>query len=97
MKNTFKKAIWIWCNDDPQEDEYGEFIDNFSYQTGKAVLRISADSNYAVYINGHLAACGQYADFPYDKVYDEVDVTEFCQEGENRLGVLVWYYGLATT
>ena len=97
MKNTFEKASWIWCNDNPQEDEYSEFMDSFSYQTGKVVLRISADSNYAAYINGRLAAFGQYADFPYDKVYDVVDVTEFCREGENRLGVLVWYYGLDTT
>lgn len=41
------------------------------------VLQISADSNYAAYINGRLAAWGQYADYPYDKIYDEVDVTEF--------------------
>lgn len=93
MKKYLAEAQWIWCNNAPENDEYGEFVDSFFYQSGKAILQISADSNYAAYINGQLAACGQYADFPYDKVYDEVDVTKFCHKGENRLAVIVWYYG----
>ena len=97
MREIFEKASWIWCNSSPGEDEYGEFADSFTYKSGRAVLRISADSNYAAYVNGRLAAWGQYADFPYDKVYDEVDVTVYCREGENRLAVLVWYYGIDTT
>ena len=97
MEKFLANAQWIWCNHAPQNDEYGEFIDHFTYRSGKAILQISADSNYAVYINGRLAAWGQYADFPYDKVYDQVDVTGFCREGENRLAVCVWYYGLDST
>ena len=97
MEHIFEKASWIWYNSDPKEDEYGEFADSFFYESGKVLLRISADSNYAAYINGRLAAWGQYADFPYDKVYDEVEVTEFCRPGENRLAVRVWYYGLDST
>ncbi len=97
MKKYLTDAQWIWCNNSPENDEYGEFVDSFFYQSGKAILQISADSNYAAYINGQLAAWGQYADFPYDKVYDEVDVTEFCREGENRLAVIVWYYGAEFT
>lgn len=97
MKKYLADAQWIWCNNSPENDEYGEFVDSFFYQSGKAILQISADSNYAAYINGQLAAWGQYADFPYDKVYDEVDVTEFCREGENRLAVIVWYYGAEFT
>lgn len=94
MTEHIKNAHWIWCNRNPQNDEYGEFVDNFPYESGKVTLQISADSNYAAYINGQLAAWGQYADFPYDKVYDEVDVTTFCRKGSNRLAILVWYYGL---
>ena len=77
MLEHIKNAQWIWCNNNPKQDEYGEFADNFSYESGKVILQISADSNYAAYINGKLAAWGQYADFPYDKVYDEIDITEF--------------------
>ena len=90
-------AKWIWCNNNAQADEYGEFVDKFSYNGGKAVLKISADSNYAAYLNGELVAFGQYADFPHDKVYDEIDVTNYCRMGENRLAIIVWYYGVNTT
>ena len=97
MNKIFGHGVWIWCNASPREDEYGEFVEDFYYWQGRALLRISADSNYAAYLNGRLAAWGQYADFPYDKVYDEVDVTEFLRPGQNRLAVLVWYYGTDTT
>ena len=87
-------AEWIWSNSEPKQDEYAEFIDSFNYEGGKALLEISADSNYAVYINGQFVDCGQYGDFPYDKVYDEIDVTSYCRKGENHLAILVWYYGI---
>ena len=93
----FENSKWIWCNDSPKADEYGEFYCNFEYNGGKLSLAISADSNYAAYINGKLAAFGQYADFPYDKVYDEVDVSEFAVHGENHLAIVVWYYGIDDT
>ncbi|MBQ9692244.1 MAG: family 78 glycoside hydrolase catalytic domain, partial [Clostridia bacterium] len=60
-------------------------------------LKISADSNYAVYINGELAVFGQYADFPYDKIYDEVDISKYCKKGNNHVAVVVWYFGITTT
>lgn len=97
MDNVFKNAKWIWCNSTAGSDEYGEFVDFFSYDNGKVLLRISADSNYATYINGELAAWGQYADFPYDKVYDEVDITAFCKKGKNRIATIVWYYGVESS
>ena len=97
MINFLDSAKWIWCSENPQYDEYGEFVEEFPYEAGTVTLQISADSNYAVYMNGQLAAWGQYADFPYDKVYDEIDVTEFCQKENNRVSIIVWYYGLETT
>ncbi len=92
-----EKSKWIWCNASPEADEYGEFYREFEYSGGKLRLAISADSNYAAYINGKLAAFGQYADFPYDKIYDEVDVTEFAIVGKNHLAIVVWYYGIENT
>lgn len=97
MNTVFNRARWVWCTTDPQPDEYGEFIDQFQYEAGVVLLRISADSNYAVYVNGELATWGQYADFPYYKVYDEVDITAYCKIGVNRLAIIVWYYGIETT
>ena len=90
-----KNSKWIWCNASPQADEYGEFYSSFEYSGGRLRLAVSADSNYAAYINGRLAAFGQYADFPYDKIYDEIDLSEFATIGKNHLAIVVWYYGTA--
>ena len=94
-KIPFDYSTWIWCAKHPSADEYGEFYDSFHYTGEQAVTAyISADSNYAVYVNGKLAASGQYADYPYDKVYDELDLTDYCKRGLNHLAIVVWYYGL---
>ncbi|MBE6703065.1 MAG: hypothetical protein E7585_06615 [Ruminococcaceae bacterium] len=87
------QAKWIWCNDAPKADEYGEFYHHFHWQGGKAELLISADSDYAVYLNGTLCAFGQYHDYPYDKVYDAVELSAYCRRGKNHLAIIVWYYG----
>lgn len=98
VKNIFEKADWIWCESEGQADEYGEFYSSFNCDGEENVkLKISADSNYAVYINGKFAVFGQYADFPYDKIYDEVDITKFCKNGKNHVAVIVWYFGITTT
>ena len=96
MEKCFDYSAWIWCNQKAKADDYGEFYDTFEY-TGahEVVAHISADSNYALYLNGKLAAFGQYADYPYDKVYDTVDLTPYCVYGKNHLAIVVWYYGLS--
>lgn len=91
MKNP---GAWIWFESPSHPDSYGEFYQLFSYAEGDAVLTVSCDSNYAAYINGRLAAFGQYADFEHYKVADTVDVSAFCREGENHLAIVVWYYGV---
>ena len=93
----FEHSKWIWCGDMPCADEYGEFFSSFVYSGGEIFISISADSNYALYLNGKLCTFGQYADFPYDKVYDTVDIAPFCRNGENMLAIIVWYYGISTT
>ncbi len=89
------KSKWIWINDDEKEDVYGDFAGDFEYCGGNAVLQISADSNYCVYINGVYAVSGQYPDFPHYKIYDKIDVTNFCHRGTNTVAIQVWYYGAA--
>ena len=98
QKVPFDYSSWIWSNQFPKSDEYAEFYDSFHYTGEQGVTAyISADSNYAVYVNGRLAAFGQYADYPYDKVYDEVDLTDYCKRGANHLAIVVWYYGLSSS
>ena len=89
----FTCSQWIWLKQGERTDQYAEFYDSFAFDEGSVLLRISADSNYAVFVNGVLAASGQYPDFPHDKVYDEVELKDFCRAGINHLGMVVWFYG----
>ncbi len=97
MKVTFDKAKWIWTGAQVGIDEYGDFYSEFEFSGKKTELVISADTNYAVYLNGELCTFGQYADYPHDKVYDVVDITDFCKRGRNSLAIIVWYLGIGTT
>jgi hypothetical protein len=97
MATAFKQAAWIWRQSEAGKDEFSDFVTTFSADKadGKAyTLSIAADSNYTVWLNGELAAFGQYADYPDYKVYDRVDVTSYVRDGENRLVITVWYYGV---
>ena len=57
---AFAKAEWIWKAGVEKNDEYADFLAYFnSDKSKKQILKISADSNYTVYINGSLAGFGQ--------------------------------------
>ncbi len=86
-------AKWIWNSNGAKADEYCEFHDSFEFSSGKITLEISVDTQYVLYINGTLAAFGQYADYPHDKIFDRVDITQYCKEGLNKVDITVWYYG----
>ena len=64
----FSKAKWIWSSYDGEPNQYIIARADFSAGSGGCALKISADSQYAAYINGELAAFGQYADYPEYKV-----------------------------
>ena len=87
------RAKWIWRQGEYGADEYAEFYDTVNYSTGKIILKISCDSNYAVYIDEKLSAFGQYADYPWYKIYDTIDLTEKVKSGKNNVKIVVWYYG----
>lgn len=84
---------WIWLNNEDHADEYVDFFDEINYTDGKAEMIISADTNYALYINGTYAFSGQYFDYPWHKVYDKLDITSFLRTGLNKIKIIVWYYG----
>ena len=87
------QAKWIWKKDFAGKDIYCDFYDSFEYCGGKVTVEISADSNYALYVNGVFADSGQYADYPHYKVYDELDITKFCREGKNHIAIIVTHCG----
>ena len=57
------KSIWIKPQAVSGQDVYGEYRQPFSWDGDTPVeLLISADSNYALYINGSFVNSGQYPD-----------------------------------
>ncbi len=94
----FQKAQWIWQQNAAKPDEYCDFLAEFdAFAEGTApryYLSVAADSNYTVWLNGALAAFGQYADYPHYKVYDRVDITAFVKAGKNRFVLTAWYMGV---
>ena len=81
---------WIWNTKTPSKDSYVSFIFELSGASPRT-LRLSADSNYTVTLNGRFVNSGQYPDFPWFKVYDELPLD--CERPTNTVEILVWYYG----
>ncbi|MDY6023612.1 MAG: hypothetical protein SPJ19_02255 [Candidatus Borkfalkiaceae bacterium] len=83
---------WIWLNQETKNDTYAEFVGEFKPKSN-ARIEISADTEYAIYVNDTFVYAGQYADFPWYKVYDKIDITKYLKAGENTFSVQVWYQG----
>ena len=90
----FEKSSWIWRTEVAPADDYAEFFDTFIFGGGSAKVRISADSDYVLTVNGKFAASSQYGDFDHYKIYDEVDVTPYLTDGENTLLITAHHYGI---
>ncbi len=55
----------------------------------KALLRICADSYYLLFINGRKVQFGPVRGTCAVNYFDTLDVTQFLQQGENKIGVIV--------
>ncbi len=60
----------------------------------QVIMRISADDYYKLYINDEFVCQGPAAAYPEYYNYNEVDITEYLQEGSNVIAVHVYYQGL---
>ena len=86
----FNEAKWIWHNDYQKVNIYLNFFESITLDKlcGEYKFYISADSNYAIYINGSYVNGSQYADYPMYKVYDEIDVSAFLKVDKNDIVVV---------
>lgn len=94
MKNL--QAKWIWANNTPQSEEYVFFSKDFNFDGKKTVLKLCAETEYVAYINGTFLGFGQYAGYPFEKYYDEYDITSLCKNGKNTITFTVRYEGCNT-
>ncbi len=91
-----KNAKWIWINNNPKQNEYAVFEEKFIFDGNRATFAVCAEVDYILYINGRRVAFGQFAGYPFEKYYDELDITDFCKLGENTFTLTVRYEGINT-
>lgn len=60
----------------------------------RAVMRITADDYYKLYINGRYAGQGPAPAYPEYYYYNELDITPYLKKGKNVLAVHLYYQGL---
>lgn len=95
LTDCLSGAKWIWLPGDSDVNQYVDFRCTFHLDasTDSTALYISADSKYAVYVNGVLLPASQYADYPSYKAADEIDISHAVQKGENILAVIGYHQG----
>ncbi len=84
------KFIWL---ENEEKNSYAQFTSCFAYEGGAVTLRVSADYKYEAYINGALVSNCQYADLPFYKSVDSVDITSFMKKGDNELLITAYHMG----
>ncbi len=60
----------------------------------RAVVRVTADDYYHLYINGQYAGQGPAASYPHAYNHNEIDVTHLLQAGQNTFAAHTYYQGL---
>lgn len=60
----------------------------------QAILRISADDYYKLYINGEFVTQGVAPCYFFKQYYNEIDISSYLKEGENTIAVHTYYFGV---
>lgn len=102
-KNTPWQGSWIWGgSEESPRNEWRWFRTSFSCPLdlealAKAVLWITADSRYELYVNGTRVGRGPVRYFSTDIFYDGYEVGHLLRRGEvNTIAVQVMHYGVST-
>lgn len=93
------KAKWIWDDGEERPRNYYLCFRKRIYINKKiksALLHITADSRYLLYINGRLAGHGPVRCWPHEQSFDTYDVLNELIEGKNVIAVMVSHFGIST-
>ncbi len=63
-------------------------------ETDSAVIHISADDYYKLYVNGAFVTQGPAAGYSFHYFYNRVDISRFLRPGMNTIAVHTYYQGL---
>jgi len=101
------KGNWIWVPEDkiefsfglgapagPRKESHGLFRKMFTLDAvpDRAPARITADSRYALYVNGREVSRGPVRIQPRRLMYDLVDLAPYLNQGKNLVAVFVKFY-----
>ena len=91
MNFPFENAKWIWLGERGEKNVHLSFLLDFDAEgTEEAVLHLSVDFQYALYLNGEFLDYGQYADTEDYKIYDSVPLRGL-RAGKNRVLLCAWH------
>ncbi len=65
-----------------------------AHKPASAVLSISADDYYKLYVNGVFVTQGPAPGYPFHYYYNDIDVSAYLHQGENVIAVHTYYQGL---
>lgn len=92
-------ASWIWA----QRDDYTLYNDTIEaqkrfevHEVSTAVLKITADTQYRLFINDNWVNDGPSRSWPSHYQYDLIDVSKYLQDGENTIRVIAKFFGIGT-
>lgn len=93
--DPFSKEICRKEIDSPIKNYHALARAKFSYDgKGRVFIRITADDYYVLYVNGKYAACGPAPSYHTGYYYNELEITDYLEEGENLLAAHLYYQGL---
>ena len=93
------KANWIWDSGEAQPRNYRLNVRKvFECQSElrEAIIHISADSRYRLYLNGIWIGDGPARSFPHLQQFDSYDIKPYLSKGKNIVAVTVNHYGEST-
>ncbi len=95
MRELFSDlSNWIWLEGAPGVNCYVQFRQEFHPEgEGSMELHISAEGQYAVYINGEYVPSTQYPDYPFYKSVQVISLEPAAEREEGVLEVQVLYPG----
>ena len=89
-------AKWIWKKQRNYKTYNQTILARKTFKVGSfedAVIRISADSNYRLFINGEWMNDGPSRSWPEHFKYDAIDVASYLSRGENTIEVIANCFG----
>jgi len=93
------KANWIWTEGEAiPRNMYLHVRKEFNVPRGlkDASIRVTADSRYVLYLNGHRLGQGPVRSWPFEQSFDAYDIGARLKPGKNVVAVLVQHFGVST-